>query len=144
MASRLRYLISMSDMLYYLNLAVCLMPDICEKCNPWNRQKMHKSIINLEKMYTLWQVFCAWKVVKLLNKILIKSNIANLELETGKEISEINSPLKPFYYLANKLIKNQNRNFWYSFTAFGRKQRFYWKKGFHQIDQAICCLFCIV
>ena len=42
------------------------------------------------------------------NKILIKSNIANLELETGKEISEINSPLKPFYYLANKLIKNQN------------------------------------
>ncbi len=42
------------------------------------------------------------------NKILIKSNIGKLELETGKEISQINSPLKPFYYLANKLIKNQN------------------------------------
>ena len=42
------------------------------------------------------------------NKILIKSNIGKLELEAGKEISEINSPLKPFYYLANKLIKNQN------------------------------------
>jgi len=42
------------------------------------------------------------------NKISIKSNIGNLELEPNKEISEINSPLKPFYYLANKLIKNQN------------------------------------
>lgn len=42
------------------------------------------------------------------NKILIKSNIAELELETNKEISEVKSPLKPFYYLANKLIKNQN------------------------------------
>jgi mevalonate kinase len=42
------------------------------------------------------------------NKILIKSNIAELKLETNKEISEVNSPLKPFYYLANKLIKNQN------------------------------------
>ena len=42
------------------------------------------------------------------NKILIKSNIAELELEPNKDISEINSPLKPFYYLANKLIKNQN------------------------------------
>ncbi|HEY5736541.1 MAG TPA: mevalonate kinase [Nitrosopumilus sp.] len=42
------------------------------------------------------------------NKISIKSNIGNLELEPNKKISEINSPLKPFYYLANKLIKNQN------------------------------------
>ena len=42
------------------------------------------------------------------NKILIKSNIGNLELEPGKEISELNSPLKPFYYLANKMMKNQN------------------------------------
>ena len=42
------------------------------------------------------------------NKISITSNIGNLELEPNKEISEINSPLKPFYYLANKLIKNQN------------------------------------
>jgi mevalonate kinase len=42
------------------------------------------------------------------NKISIKSNIGDLELEPNKEISEIDSPLKPFYYLANKLIKNQN------------------------------------
>ena len=42
------------------------------------------------------------------NKISIKSNIGNLELEPNKEISEINSPLKPFYYLAKKLIENQN------------------------------------
>ena len=42
------------------------------------------------------------------NKIVIKSNIGNLELESGKEISKINSPLKPFYYLANKMIENQN------------------------------------
>ena len=43
------------------------------------------------------------------NKIIsIKSNIGNLELEPNKSISEINSPLKPFYYLANKLIQNKN------------------------------------
>ena len=42
------------------------------------------------------------------NKISIKSNIGNLESEPNREISKINSPLKPFYYLANKLIKNQN------------------------------------
>ena len=42
------------------------------------------------------------------NKISIKSNIGNLELEPNKENLEIDSPLKPFYYLANKLIKNQN------------------------------------
>jgi len=41
-------------------------------------------------------------------KISIKSNIGNLELETGKLISEINSPLKPFYYLANKMLKNES------------------------------------
>lgn len=41
-------------------------------------------------------------------KISIKSNIGNLELETGKLNSEINSPLKPFYYLANKMLKNEN------------------------------------
>jgi mevalonate kinase len=41
-------------------------------------------------------------------KIFIKSNIGNLELETGKIISEINSPLKPFYYLADKMLKNEN------------------------------------
>ena len=42
------------------------------------------------------------------NKISIKSNIGNLTLEPNKLISEINSPLKPFYYLANKIIQNQN------------------------------------
>lgn len=43
------------------------------------------------------------------NKISIKSNIGDLELETGKSISEINSPLKPFYYLANKMIQTHNQ-----------------------------------
>jgi len=41
-------------------------------------------------------------------KIFIKSNIGNLELETGRTISEIDSPLKPFYYLADKMLKNEN------------------------------------
>ena len=42
------------------------------------------------------------------NKISIKSDIGNLKLDSNKLISEINSPLKPFYYLADKMIKNQN------------------------------------
>lgn len=42
------------------------------------------------------------------NKILIKSNIGNLELEPNKDISKMNSPLKPIYYLANKIIQNKN------------------------------------
>ena len=41
-------------------------------------------------------------------KISIKSNIGDLELELNKPISKINSPLKPFYYLANKMIQNQS------------------------------------
>lgn len=41
-------------------------------------------------------------------KISINSEIGNLILEPNKLISEINSPLKPFYYLANKAIKNQS------------------------------------
>jgi len=41
-------------------------------------------------------------------KISINSEIGNIVLEPGKSISEINSPLKPFYYLANKVIENQN------------------------------------
>ena len=41
-------------------------------------------------------------------KISIKSDIGDLELELNKPISEINSPLKPFYYLANKMIRNQS------------------------------------
>lgn len=40
--------------------------------------------------------------------ISIKSNIGDLELQPNKPISEIDSPLKPFYYLANKMIQNQN------------------------------------
>ena len=40
--------------------------------------------------------------------ISIKSNIGDLELQPNKAISEIDSPLKPFYYLANKMIQNQN------------------------------------
>ena len=40
-------------------------------------------------------------------KIVIKSNIGNLISEPNKPISEINSPLKPFYHLANKMIQNQ-------------------------------------
>ncbi len=40
-------------------------------------------------------------------KIVIESNIGNLELEPNKPISEINSPLKPFYYLANKMMQNK-------------------------------------
>ena len=39
-------------------------------------------------------------------KISIKSNIGELVLEPNKSISEINSPLKPFYFLANKMIQN--------------------------------------
>ena len=42
------------------------------------------------------------------NKISVKSNIGNLELDPDKLISEINSPLKPFYYLADKMLRNQN------------------------------------
>jgi len=41
-------------------------------------------------------------------KISINSEIGNLILEPNKSISEISSPLKPFYYLANKAIENQN------------------------------------
>ena len=43
------------------------------------------------------------------NKISIKSNIGNLELEAGKSIYDISSPLKPFYYLANKMIQTHNQ-----------------------------------
>ena len=41
-------------------------------------------------------------------KISINSEIGNLILKPNKSISEISSPLKPFYYLANKAIENQN------------------------------------
>ena len=39
-------------------------------------------------------------------KIFVKSNIGRLKLEKNTPLSEINSPLKPFYYLANKIIRN--------------------------------------
>ena len=42
-------------------------------------------------------------------KISIKSNIGDLILEPNKPISEIDSPLKPFYYLANKMLQTQNQ-----------------------------------
>jgi mevalonate kinase len=41
-------------------------------------------------------------------KISIISNIGKLELEPNEPISEITSPLKPFYYLANKIIQDKN------------------------------------
>ena len=41
-------------------------------------------------------------------KISINSKIGKLILEPDKSISEINSPLKPFYYLANKAIENKD------------------------------------
>ena len=41
-------------------------------------------------------------------KISINSDIGDLVLEPNKSILEINSPLKPFYYLGNKVIKNQD------------------------------------
>ena len=41
-------------------------------------------------------------------KISIKSGIGDLELELNKPISKINSPLKPFYYLANKAVENKD------------------------------------
>jgi len=41
-------------------------------------------------------------------EISIKSNIGKLELKKNISLSKINSPLKPFYYLANKIIKNHD------------------------------------
>ena len=41
-------------------------------------------------------------------KISINSDIGKLVLEPDLSISEIDSPLKPFYYLANKALKDQN------------------------------------
>jgi mevalonate kinase len=42
-------------------------------------------------------------------KISIKSNIGNLELATSKPIEDIDSPLKPFYFLAKKMIEKYDR-----------------------------------
>ena len=40
-------------------------------------------------------------------KIIIESNIGNLKLDKNKNIEEINSPLKPFHFLADKSLKEQ-------------------------------------
>ncbi|QUC64221.1 mevalonate kinase [Nitrosopumilus sp. K4] len=42
------------------------------------------------------------------DKISIKSNIGKLEIPTNESITEIDSPLKPFCYLASKLIQKYN------------------------------------
>lgn len=42
------------------------------------------------------------------DKIIIESNIGDLKLDKNKSIDEINSPLKPFYFLADKLLKGQS------------------------------------
>ena len=42
-------------------------------------------------------------------KIIIESNIGKLTLNPNKSISKINSPLKPFYYLANKMLQTQDK-----------------------------------
>lgn len=43
------------------------------------------------------------------NKILVKSNIGELEVPVNKSMSEIKSPLKPFFYLASKMIEKYNQ-----------------------------------
>ncbi len=43
------------------------------------------------------------------NKILVKSNIGELEVPVNKSMSEVKSPLKPFFYLANKMIEKYNQ-----------------------------------
>jgi len=42
-------------------------------------------------------------------EISIKSNIGNLILKPNKPIAEIDSPLKPLYYLADKILQKQNQ-----------------------------------
>lgn len=44
------------------------------------------------------------------NIISIKSNIGDLNMPPNLPISEIRSPLKPFYFLANKMIEKYNHN----------------------------------
>lgn len=44
------------------------------------------------------------------NTISIKSNIGDLNMPPNLSISEIRSPLKPFYFLANKMIEKYNHN----------------------------------
>ncbi len=42
-------------------------------------------------------------------EISIKSNIGDLILKPNKPITEIDSPLKPLYYLADKILQKQNQ-----------------------------------
>ena len=42
-------------------------------------------------------------------KISIQSDIGNLSLSPGKPIDEINSPLKPLYYLADKMLQTYQK-----------------------------------
>jgi mevalonate kinase len=44
------------------------------------------------------------------NMISIKSNIGELIAQPKRPISEINSPLKPFYYLANKMLEKYDQD----------------------------------
>ena len=43
-------------------------------------------------------------------KISIKSNIGDLILEPNKPVSEINSPLKPFYYFSKQNVTSTKSN----------------------------------
>ena len=43
------------------------------------------------------------------NEISITSNIGSLSLKPNTPISEISSPLKPFYFLANKFLQTQDQ-----------------------------------
>ena len=42
--------------------------------------------------------------------ISIKSNIGDLKISPHRPITEISSPLKPFYFLANKMIEKHSQN----------------------------------
>jgi len=44
------------------------------------------------------------------NTISIKSNIGDLITIPKRPVSEINSPLRPFYFIANKMIEKYNQN----------------------------------
>jgi mevalonate kinase len=42
------------------------------------------------------------------NKIIIKSSVGNLDLEPNTPISQVDFQLRPFYYLANKMIQKKD------------------------------------
>jgi len=44
------------------------------------------------------------------NTISIRSNVGDLITTPRRPINEINSPLKPFYFIANKMIEKYNQN----------------------------------